>query len=199
LAAALTVSERPNYNRDMPRKVILGFGISIDGYIARRNGAIDFLVIDKEGEALMADFFAKIDTTVMGRKTAAAVVKLRKSGEIPDTPGMATYVISRRWKPGKRNGFEVVSGSLTTFVRKLKRRPGKDIYLGGGGELARSFLQEDLVDELFIGVGPMLLGDGIPGFPGKFPQRDFKLTECKSYSNGSVALRYERMRTKISR
>ena len=189
----------PIYNRRMPRKVILGFGISIDGYIARRNGALDFLVMDKEGETVMADFFAKIDTTVMGRKTAAAVAKLRKSGEMPDTPGMANYVISRRWKPGKHEGFEVVSGSLTTFVRKLKRRPGKDIYLGGGGELARSFLQEDLVDELFIGVGPILLGDGIPGFPGKFPQRDFKLTECKSYSNGSVALRYERMRTKISR
>ena len=180
----------------MPRKVILGFGVSIDGYIARRNGAMDFLVMDKEGETVMADFFAKIDTTVMGRKTAAAWAKLRKSGEIPDTPGMVNYVVSRRWKPGKREGFEVVRGSLTTFVRKLKRLPGKDIYLGGGGELARSFLQKDLVDELFIGVDPILLGDGIPGFPGKFPQRDFKLTECKSYSNGSVALRYKRMRTK---
>ena len=144
----------------------------------------------------MADFFAKIDTTIMGRKTGAVWAKMRASGEIPDTPGMANYVISRRWKTGKREGFEVVSGSLTTFVRKLKRRPGKDIYLGGGGELARSFLKEDLVDELFIGVGPILLGDGIPGFPGKFPQRDFKLTECKSYSDGSVALRYERMRTR---
>ena len=183
----------------MPRKVILGFGISLDGYIARRNGALDFLVIDKEGEAVMADFFAKIDTTIMGRKTATVWAKLRKSGEVPDTPGMANYAISRRWKPGKREGFEVVSGSLTTFVRRLKRRPGKDIYLGGGGEFARSFLQEDLVDELFIGVAPTVLGDGIPGFPGKFPQREFKLTECKSYSNGSVALRYERIRTKISR
>ena len=183
----------------MSRKVILGFGISIDGYIARRNGAIDFLVMDKEGETLMADFFAQIDTTIMGRKTAAVVAKMRKSGEIPDTPGMANYVISRRWKPGKHEGFEVVSGSLTSFMRKLKRRPGRDIYLGGGGELARSFLQEDLVDELFIGIGPMLLGEGIPGFPGRFPQRDFKLTECKSYSNGSVGLRYERIRTKTRR
>jgi dihydrofolate reductase len=85
----------------MPRKVILGSGISIDGYIARRNGAIDLLVMDKEGETLMADFFAKIDTTVMGRKTAEAVEKLRKSGEMPGTPGMANYVISRRWKPDK--------------------------------------------------------------------------------------------------
>jgi dihydrofolate reductase len=183
----------------MSRKIILGFGISLDGYIARRNGAMDFLAIDEEGEALMADFFAKIDTTIMGRKTAEGWVKMRKSGEIPDTPGMSNYVVSQRWKAGKRDGFEVVSGSLRALVKKLKRRKGKDIYLGGGGQLCRSFLQEDLVDELYIGVGPVLLGDGIPGFPGKFPQRDFKLTECKSYSNGSVGLRYERMRTKISR
>ena len=183
----------------MSRKVILGFGISIDGYIARCNNAMDFLVIDKEGEAVMADFFAKVDTTIMGRKTAVGMVKMRKSGEFPDTPGMTYYVVSRRWKPGKRDGFEVVRGSLTAFVNKLKRQPGKDIYLGGGGELARSFLQKDLVDELFLGVGPVLLGDGIPGFPGKFPQRDFRLTECKAYSNGSVALRYERIRAKTDR
>jgi len=183
----------------MSRKVILGFGISLDGYIARRNGAMDFLVLDKEGEALMADFFATIDTTIMGRKTAAATAEMRKSGEMPEMPGISNYVFSRRWKPGKRDGFEVVTGSLTAFVKKLKSRPGKDIYLGGGGELCRSFLQEDLIDELFIGVGPILLGDGIPGFPGKFPQRDFRLTECKSYSNGSVGLRYERIRTKPNR
>jgi len=183
----------------MSRKVILGFGISIDGYIARRNGSMDYLVIDKEGESVMADFFAKIDTTIMGRKTAVGMVKMRKSGEMPETPGITNYVVSRRWKPGKGEGFEVVSGSLTAFVKKLKRRLGKDIYLGGGGELARSFLREDLVDELFIGLGPILLGDGIPGFPGKFPQRNFKLTECKAYSNGSVALRYEQIRTNSSR
>src|SRR4249920_1575914 len=107
----------------MSRKVILGFGISLDGYIARRNGDLDFLVIDKEGEAVMADFFAGIDTTIMARKTAAAAAKMRKSGEMPDTPGMAYYVVSRRWKPGKRDWYEVVSGSLTSLVRKLKRRP----------------------------------------------------------------------------
>jgi dihydrofolate reductase len=178
----------------MPRKVILGFGMSLDGYIARRNGSLDFLTMDKKGEAVMADFFAQIDTTIMGRKTAAAVEKMRKNGEVPDMPGMATYVISRRWKPGKRKGFEVVGGSLREFVKKLKRRSGKDIYLGGGGGLARSFLQEDLVDEMFIGIGPLVLGDGIPAFPSQFPQRNFKLTECKGYSNGSVGLRYERLR-----
>ena len=64
--------------------------------------------MDKEGEAVMAEFFAAIDTTVMGRKTAVVVAKMRKSGEIPGTPGMATYVVPRRrwshtvrrWHPG---------------------------------------------------------------------------------------------------
>ena len=76
----------------MPRKVILGFGISLDGYIARRNGDLDFLVIDKEGEALMAEFFSKVDTTIMGRKTAAAATKLRESGETPETPKSAAML-----------------------------------------------------------------------------------------------------------
>jgi dihydrofolate reductase len=178
----------------MARKVILGFGLSIDGYIARRDGSLDFLTVDKEGEAVMAEFFAGIDTTIMGRKTAVGWVKMRKAGEIPDAPGQTNYVVSRKWKPGKRDGFEVVRGSLKALVKKLKSRPGKNIYLGGGGELARSFLQADLVDEMFIGIGPVLLGDGIPGFPGRFPQRGFKLTECKGYPDGSVGLRYERVR-----
>src|SRR5258708_151255 len=159
----------------MSRKVILGFGISLDGYIARRNGAMDFLVLDKEGEALMMDFFAKIDTTIMGRKTAAATAEMRKSGEIPEMPGISNYVFSRRWKPGKRDGFEVVTGSLTAFVKKLKRRPGKDIYLGGGGELCRSFLQEDLLHELFIDLGPIRFVTAIPAFPPNLPPHPFHL------------------------
>jgi dihydrofolate reductase len=176
----------------MPRKVILGFGLSIDGYIARKNGAIDYMTMDKEAEAVMGDFFAKIDTTIMGRKTAEVWLKLRENGEVPDSPAMSNYVVSKRWKPGKREGFEVVGGELKPFVAKLKRRTGKDIYLGGGGGLARSFLQDDLVDEMFLGVVPCVLGEGIPAFPSGFPQRSFKLIECKGYSNGSVALRYER-------
>src|SRR3984893_7083547 len=105
----------------MERKVILGFGISIDGYIARRNGSMDYLVIDKEGESVMADFFAKIDTIIMGRKNVAGQVKMPKHSQLHETTGITNYVVSRRWKPGKREGFDVVSGSLTAFVKKLKR------------------------------------------------------------------------------
>lgn len=162
--------------------------MTLDGYIARPDGAIDFLTVDEAGESVMQEFFSNIDVTIMGRKTAAAA---KLQGGIPETPGVKNYVFSRRWKAGQREGYEVVNSPLAPFVQKLKRRPGKNIYLTGG-ELARSFLKEDLVDELFIGLGPVLLGAGIPGFPPGFPQRNFTLTKCESYSNGSIELRYER-------
>ncbi len=101
---------------------------------------MDYLVIDKEGESVMADFFAKIDTTIMGRKTAVGMVKMRQRGEIPETPGITNYVISRRWKPGKRDGFEVVSGSLTAFVRKLKTTPGEGYLSRRRGRIGAQLL-----------------------------------------------------------
>ena len=177
------------------RNVILGFGMTLDGYIARRDHSFDYLVLDKEGEKLMAEFFATVDTTIMGRKTATVTAKMQKDVEMPEMPGVGNYVFSRKWKAGPRKGFTVVNESPAAFLKRLRKRPGKHVFLMGGGELARSFLKEDLVDELYLGIVPILLGSGIPGFPAGFPQRDFKLTECKSYSSG-VSLRYQRVREK---
>jgi dihydrofolate reductase len=86
-----------------------------------------------------------------------------------------------------------------TFIGKLRRRPGKDIWLTGGDELARAFLDSDLVDRPRLGVVPVVLGEGIPLFPSGFPQRDFTLLENKSYSKGLIALTYERSRRKSKR
>jgi dihydrofolate reductase len=66
----------------------------------------------------------------------------------------------------------------------------------GGGELARDFLKDDLVDELYLGIVPILLGEGIPLFPSGFPQRNFTLIENKTYSKGLIALKYKRSRRK---
>jgi len=65
----------------------------------------------------------------------------------------------------------------------------------GGGELARDFLKADLVDELYLGVVPVLLGEGIPLFPNGFPQRNFSLLENKTFSQSLIALKYERVRS----
>ena len=187
---------RPRPKTDAPaRRVILGFGLTLDGYIARRDHTFDYLKMDPESEKIMTEFFETVDVTIMGRKTAAVTAKMQTEGEMPEFGTVKNYVFSRKWKPGPRKGFTVVNDSPAAFVRKLRKQPGKHIYLGGGGELARSFLKADLVDELFLGFAPILLGEGRPGFPPGFPQRDFRLSECKAIGSG-VALRYERVREK---
>src|SRR5271163_4203109 len=173
------------------RKIVLGLGISLDGYIARPNGAVDFLFMPKDYS--MAPFFATIDTAIMGRKTLDAA-----GGSYSDS-SMAAYVFSRSQPPGERNGVTFVDESPTTFVHRLRKRSGKDIWLMGGGELARDFLKADLVDELYLGIVPVLIGEGIPLFPSGFPQRDFSLVENKTYSKGMIALKYRRVRSKSKR
>lgn len=177
------------------RRVVLGLGISLDGYIARPNGAVDFLFMPKDYS--MAPFFATIDTAIMGRKTLEAGLKM-SGGSLPAS-SMATYVFSRSKPPGEGEGWTFVNQSPSSFVRKLRKRPGKNIWLMGGGELARDFLKADLVDELYIGMVPVLLGEGIPLFPSGFPQRNFSLIENKTYSRGMIALRYRRVPTKSKR
>ena len=178
------------------RKIVLGLGISLDGYIARPNGAVDFLFMPKDYS--MGPFFATIDTYIMGRKTLEAALKMG-GGPFTGTGGLATYVFSHSKPPGERDGLTFVNESPAAFVRRLRKRPGKnkDIWLMGGGELARDFLKADLVDELYLGVVPVLLGEGIPLFPSGFPQRDFSLVENKTFSQGMIALKYKRVRPKV--
>ena len=176
------------------RHVVLALGISLDGYIARPDGAVDFLFIPKDYSmrALRA-FQATIDTVIMGRKTLDVAVKMTGGNYHADVP---TYVFSRTQPPGKRDGLEFVNQSPASLIGKLRKLPGKDIWLMGGGELARDFLNADLIDALHLGIVPTLIGEGIPLFPSGFPQREFKLVENRTYSKGLVALQYQRVRPK---
>ncbi|MFZ0821743.1 MAG: dihydrofolate reductase family protein [Candidatus Acidiferrales bacterium] len=174
------------------RKVILGLGISLDGYIARPNGDVDFLFMPKDYS--MGPFFATIDATIMGRKTLD--VTLRMSPNSFKGSKMATYVFSHTMPPGERDGLIFTNQPPAALVAELRKRRGKNIWLMGGGELAREFLKEDLVDELYIGVVPVLIGEGIPLFPPGFPQREFSLLENKTFSKGMITLKYARSRAK---
>ena len=109
---------------------------------------------------------------------------------------MKTYVLSRKLPPGEREGKIFVNVSPEALVQEIRQTKGKDIWLMGGGEIARDFLQADLVDELHLGVVPVLLGQGLPLFPAGFPQRNFELSENKSFSHGLVSLKYKRVRGK---
>jgi dihydrofolate reductase len=172
------------------RKIVLAASVSLDGYIARKDGAIDFLV---EAEGLdFAKFIARFDVCLMGRKTYEASVAL--GGEAMFKAGGAEYFIfSRTLPPGKRDYVTFVDEPIASFIGKLRAKPGKDIWHMGGGELVRAFLELDLIDEVGIGVVPKLIGAGLPLFPAGFPERHFKLIEAKQYGP-QMGLTYERVR-----
>ncbi len=90
--------------------------------------------------------------------------------------------------------MKVVGESPIRFVRRLRKAPGKHILHQAGGNLARSFLDADLIDELYLGVAPVLIGEGIPLFPAGFPQREFKLVTCERFSKEHASLIYRRVR-----
>ena len=114
------------------RSVILGLGISLDGYIARRDGSVDFLFMPRDYS--MAEFFARIDTAIMGRKTLDAAIKMGGGGEFGP---MTSYVFSRTQAPGTRKGLIYVNEAPAEFLARLRKQSGKDIWLMGGGELAQ--------------------------------------------------------------
>jgi dihydrofolate reductase len=170
------------------RKVILSAAITLDGYIARPNGATDFIPMPKGASKVMAEFFSTIDTVIMGRKTAPV------SGGSSSFPvQIPTYVFSRSQPPGERDGLIYVNEPPGDLIARVRERPGKNIFLMGGGELARDFLRADLVDEISLSVVPLLLGDGIPLFPSGFPQLKFTLVESNTIA-GLLAFKYKRRR-----
>ena len=88
--------------------------------------------------------------------------------------------------------MEFVSGDLKGWIARLREKGDaqKNIWLSGGGEVARSFLELGLVDEISLGVQPVLLGGGVPLFPATFPETGLELERCEKRSNSLVRLAY---------
>jgi len=178
------------------RKIILGLGISLDGYIARKNGAVDWLSMDWDYD--WTAFFKTIDAVLMGRKSwdvALAMTPPEKRNANPYGT-METYVFSNMLETSGVEGVEIVSGDLKNFVETLKAKDGKNIWLSGGGDLAKSFLNENLVDEIHLGITPHLLGSGLPLFLELEREIPLRLISCKTYKhkkeeNAMVELFYE--------
>jgi dihydrofolate reductase len=175
------------------RKVKLFAATSLDGLVARPDGAVDWLFSD--GDYGFKDFTASVDTVLIGRKTLDHVVGqgLAKAG-VPLFPGMKNYIFSRATPPGERGGMEFVGDDVAGLIGKLQLEEGKDLWLVGGGDLTRTFLELDLVDEVILSIHPILLGDGIPMFPGPFRQTDLQLANTKSFPNGLLQVSYARPR-----
>lgn len=171
------------------RKVVFGGAISLDNFIARPDGSFDWIMWSEEGQAVMADYWKTFDTILSGRKTHEVALKHSK-GKNP-YPGKKTYVFSRTMKKSKRSGaVEIISQDAAEFVRDLKSGEGKDICVMGGGLLAKSLFEADLIDQLGFSIHPVILGSGIPLFYEMNHQLDLELIECKPFKNGCVYVTY---------
>jgi dihydrofolate reductase len=183
----MKTSPRRSKNLAM-RKVTFGGACSLDGFFAREDDSVDWLMWSDEAAEIMEDYWTTIDTMVMGRKTYLAGLKLTK-GKANPYPGIKCYVFSRTLKPQK-NGPEIVATDAVAFMRKLRRQAGKGICVMGGGELARPLLEAGVIDEIGFNIQPVLLGSGIPLFHRMKRQIDLELVECKPFKNGCVYVLY---------
>ncbi len=177
------------------RKIIYHVATTLDNYIAHSDGSFDGFV--PEGEHVM-DFLDSIrhyGAILMGRNTYEVGYKYGMKPGDPAyadiNPDMKNYVFSRSAKFESNDRVQLVRQDEIEFVKNLKTETGKDIWLCGGGALAGSLLEHELIDELLIKHNPVVFGSGIPLFGESKKNLNLTLLSSKMYDSGVLLLRYK--------
>ncbi len=171
------------------RKLSLYIASSIDGYIAKPDGSVDWLEDfpnPDQPDMGYFDFIKDVDTLLFGAKTYRQVLTF---GEWP-YEGKESFVFSRNPVAAHDDKATFISGDIVHFVNDLKTKPGKTIWLVGGGEINSLLLNNDLIDEIILTLVPMVLGNGVPLFAHGKLDKVLKLSSTKTYTNGMVQMKY---------
>jgi dihydrofolate reductase len=163
--------------------------MSLDGFIAGPRGEADWIIMDPdpENENAFNVFYSQFDTILMGRRSFEFV---KGAGGGGSTPGMQVFVFSRTLRQEDHPDVTIVDDP-EGLMAELRSKPGKDVWLWGGGSLFRSFVERRLVDTVEVGVMPVLLGDGVPLLSPPAKRVALKLTGHKLYARtGSMSLEY---------
>ncbi len=169
------------------RKLTYSAAVSLDGYIAGPDEAIDWIRFGKDTEALMVEAWKGVDAILMGRRTFEFAQ--RSGGGGASSAKMRTSVFSTTLSEVPK-GVELVRRDAADFVGRLKGQEGGNIWLMGGGGLAASLIEASLVDEVGLSVHPVLLGDGVPTF-GRMARRvDLERIEARPIGEDCVYIRY---------
>lgn len=171
------------------RQVILYTAASLDNFIARPDGRVDWL---NSPEFLIPDedygyqnFYQTIDTTLMGNHTYQFILDQDVPFPYPDK---TNYVFSRSSNNRDTEFVRFISEDPADLVRELKQEDGDNIWLIGGGQINTILLNNDLIDKMILTIIPMTLGEGIPLFHGSYKEVKFNLEASKSYQSGIVQL-----------
>jgi dihydrofolate reductase len=168
------------------RRVRYVVAMSLDGYIAGPDGEADWIIMDPDID--FRALFEQFDTFLMGRRTFEAIGGARASGQA----GVQTIIFSRTLRQQDYPNVTIASEDPEQVLADLRAKPGKDIWLFGGGTLFRSLLEAGLVDVVEVAVVPVLLGEGIPLLPPKPSSERFKLklASNRTFKSGIVSLEY---------
>jgi len=171
-------------------KVTLYIATSLDGYIARSNGGIDWLSIVEtpEEDYGYAAFYESIDAIVLGSKT----YELGLSFDQWPYPDKKSFVFTQRDLKCDRDDIVFVSDPVNRALGNIETQGFKNIWLLGGGALINSFLRHSLIDEYIISIIPIILGEGIRLFPPPTPEEKLEFINSKQYPSGLIQIHYRR-------
>lgn len=168
--------------------VILYIASSFDGYIDRGDGNIEWLSrVDSESRDYgYQSFYDSVDALIMGRKTYQQVLGF---GKWPYS-GKPCYVISRNLRESQRSDVIISSDDPATLLTTFSEKGPKRVWLVGGADTLKSFLNQELVHEIIVSFIPLLLGDGIPLFQPGIPERKLILLSTETFPNGLLQVHY---------
>jgi dihydrofolate reductase len=179
-------------------RVTIHMAASLDGFIARKDGRIDWLETSDEfagadtlDPGFVEAFLKTIDCYVMGSRTYETALGFEAKGlgwAYGDKP---TFVLTRRDLPRTRDSVEFYSGDLAQLVNGSLRPKFRSIWFVGGGAVSGECLRLGLADEVRYSILPILIGDGIQFFEKLDRDIPLHLMEVKAYKSGTVELCYE--------
>lgn len=179
-------------------RVTIHMVASLDGFIARKDGSVDWLEVADEfvdGKTLepgfVEAFLETIDCYVMGSRTYETALRFEAQGLGWSYGDKPTFVLTRRELPRTRDTVEFYAGDLAPFVNGRLRSTFRTIWFVGGGVVSSDCLRLGLADEVRYSILPILIGDGIPFFGTRDGDIPLHLAEVTAYQNGMVELRYE--------
>lgn len=158
-------------------------GVSLDGFLARLDGTLDWLVQFEGEEHGYTAFFESIDTLVIGKKTYEFVKT------IAWPYGGKRCIVMTHGTVAGQHGERAFAGEPGTLLAELETQGAKHVYVDGGAVI-RTFLAAGLLDELTLTIVPCLIGEGLPLFGGVKLESGLLLEEVKSFNKGLVQMHY---------
>lgn len=186
------------------RKIISATNITLDGFVAKANGDLIRFKVEEDFFAMTADFCEKADAALYGKGTYRIMQDYwPTAGDAPNASAhdkqhsswynhVKKYVLSATLKDSEAPNTTILRENAIEELKKLKQQEGRNIQIFGSPGVVRSLTQEGLIDEYWIFIFPVIIGNGMPLFKDIKQQIDFTLVSSKVLKSGAVALHYIR-------